>query len=288
MTVTSPNCVEAASLRRITGLEMRWAADGTLSFAESLFVDETASRPLKRLAPVALDPEACVPPDRPLYWMYNGIGPKTHRSEVIASGLRYELTLMFPDPIGREQAKTLGHYHAVYPKDALAYPELIEVQHGYGYFLFFNLDWRTRTSTFAMATLAGPGDKIVIPPNLFHGTIVVGDQPLLFADVLPADINPVYKHVAHVGGMSHLLTVNDGWIANPRYVSVGDLLTVNAVEYPALGLTRDRTLYDMFIASAASLQWLRQPDRFPDVAPSVWSLIKEHIVHERIDAEFHE
>lgn len=276
------------SLSTISGLDMRWEADGTLAFDASIFVDETAARPLSRLAPVALDPAQCVPPERPLYWMYNGIGPVDARARIKATGLRYELTLMYPQPIGNECAKTLGHYHAVYPKDQLAYPEIIEVQHGAGYFLFFNLDWRTCTSSFAMATLASAGDKLIIPPNLFHGAVVVGDEPLLFADLLPEDINPVYRHIAHVGGMSHVYLKDGGWRANPRYNEVSPLLMTKAVDHPALGLTRDRPLYDLFLNEPERLQWLRQPDRFPEVAPEVWRVIEEHVVNERIERELGE
>ena len=272
-------------LQAISGLNMRWTDNGTLTFGDDVFVDETAPRPLSRLKPVALDPAACVPGDRPLYWMYNCIGPKTERAKVDASGLRYELTLMFPNDVGRERAKTLGHYHAVYPKDQLGYPEIIEVLHGEGYFYFFNLDWRTRTSNFCMATLAKPGDKLVIPPGLFHGAMVAGDEPLLFADLLPQDIFPVYKVVAAIGGMAHLLLRDEGWIPNPRYASVGPLKIASASEYPQLGLTRDMPLYTLFMQRPDQLQWLRQPDTFPHVLPTLWQEIKEHIVHERIESE---
>jgi glucose-6-phosphate isomerase, archaeal len=277
-----------AALSAISGLDMRWAEGDTLAFSPKLFVDETAARPLQRLQRVALDPSKCVPPDRPLYWMYNGIGPIDARPRIKATGLRYELTLMYPEPIGEECAKTLGHYHAVYPRDTLGYPEIIEVQHGTGYFLFFNLDYRTRQSTFAMATLATAGDKLVIPPNLFHGAVVVGDEPLLFADLLPEDINPVYQHIAHVGGMSHVYLRDGQWRANPRYAETGPLLITKAIDRPELGLTRDRPLYDLFMKEPERLQWLRQPDRFPEVVPTVWQVIKEHIVHERIEHEFRE
>jgi glucose-6-phosphate isomerase, archaeal len=270
----------------ISGLDMGWAIDGTLAFAPEVYVDEIATRPLSRLLPVALDPESCVPPERALYWMYNGIGPKAEQQRVRASGLRYELTLMLPDPIGRECAKTLGHYHAVYPKDQLGYPEIIEVQHGAGYFVFFDLDWRARRSTFAMATLARAGDKLVIPPNLFHGAVVVGDEPLLFADLLPEDINPVYGHIAHVGGMSHLYLTDGSWLPNPRYAEVGALQLCAAAEYPELGLTRDRPLYDLFLKEPQALQWLRQPERFAKTVPGLWDAVKAHVLEERIEHEY--
>lgn len=272
-------------LKAISGLDMRWTPEGTLTFGDTLFVDEVAARPLERLRQVALDPQACVPPDRPLYWMYNGIGPSTQRAAVQQSGLRYELTLMFPNDVGRERAKTLGHYHAVYPKDELGYPEIIEVLHGEGYFYFFNLDWHAHASDFCLATLAKTGDKLIIPPNLFHGAMVAGDEPLLFADLLPSDINPVYKRVAQMGGMAHMLTRTEGWIANPRYSRVGKLNIAHAQEYPVLGLTRDRPLYTYFVEYPERLQWLRHPDQFPQIAPEFWQNIKEHVCHERIVGE---
>jgi glucose-6-phosphate isomerase, archaeal len=277
--------LDTIKLQSLSGLDMHWMPDGTLAFDAALFVDETAARPLHRLIPVALDPAACVPPGRTLYWMYNGIGPLAQRARVINSELRYELTLMFPDPVGRERSKTLGHYHAVYPKDKLGYPEIIEVLHGEGYFIFYNMDYRTARSDYTLVTHAKPGDKIIIPPNLYHGAIVAGDEPLLFADLLPMDINPVYQHVATIGGMSHLHMTDNSWIPNPRFARTGPLLMQDAAEYPELGLTRDMPLYSLFLKAPESLHWLREPDRFPEVAPAVWNQVKEHIVHERIESE---
>jgi hypothetical protein len=88
--------------------------------------------------------------------------------------------------------------------------------------------------------------------------------------------------------MSHVYLRDGEWRANPRYSEVSPLLVTKAVDHPALGLTRARPLYDLFLNEPERLQWLRQPDRFPEVAPEVWRVIKEHVVNERIERELGE
>src|SRR5579863_8424554 len=97
------------SLAEYAGLDIEWAADGTLTFAPGVVIDEVFSRPRERLRTVALEPAACEPPDQVQYWMYNGIARDHDRARLAVTGMRYELTLMYPRAIGRERAKTLGH-----------------------------------------------------------------------------------------------------------------------------------------------------------------------------------
>src|SRR5215468_2112983 len=111
------------SLADWAGIDIEWAADGTLTFGSDIRVDETLPRLRERLRSVALQPEACTPLTQIQYWMYNGVACETDRNSLIATGLRYELTLMFPHAIGRERAKTLGHLHNAPPNSPLNYPE---------------------------------------------------------------------------------------------------------------------------------------------------------------------
>ena len=98
-----------ASFAELAGFDVGWAADGTLTFPPDLVIDEVFSRPRSRLRTVALQPDSCEPADQIQYWMYNGIAYPAERERLAATGMRYELTLMFPRALGRERAKTLGH-----------------------------------------------------------------------------------------------------------------------------------------------------------------------------------
>jgi len=211
------------SLSERAGVDIQWASDGTLNFGADLIVDETFPRPRSRLRSVALDPDACEPADQTQYWMYNGIATTADRARLASTGMRYELTLMFPNALGRERAKTLGHLHSFPPNSALNYPEICEVLHGTAYFVFQTMDTETRTASFCAALEAHPGDKVIIPPNLHHLTINAGDDPLLFSDVIPLDVKGIYQPLADMRGAAYLYTLDAGWIRNPFYVSVPEL-----------------------------------------------------------------
>jgi glucose-6-phosphate isomerase len=273
------------SLKELSGLDVAWTPQGTLSFGKAMHVGHTAARPLARLKSVALDPEACRPADRTLYWMYGGIAPSERFVQLQHSGLRYELTLMFPTPVGRERPKTLGHIHVPLRGQTLGSAEIIEVQHGAGYFLTFNVNPRTRHSTFCRAIFAKSGDKLVVPPNLYHGAIVAGDEPLLFADVIADDVQSVYAPVERAGGMPHMLLVSGGWISNPRYAGVSKLKLAQAEAVTELNLTRERSLFSLFIDTAGPLSWLHRPADFPKLAPAQWRAVESFIVRERIEPD---
>lgn len=265
------------SLAQVAGLEIAWNDAGTLTFAPGLAVEETLARPLERLRAVALEPEACVPPEQVQYWMYNGIARETERARLAALGLRYELTLMFPRAIGRERAKTLGHLHTAPPGARLNYPEICEVLHGTAQFIFQTLDIPARAAPFCYLIEAQPGDKVIIPPNLHHLTINAGDEPLLFSDVIPVGCGGIYQPFAQSRGAAYLNTLDAGLIPNPNYAGVGELIRLQPHSYPQFGLTAEIPLYRTFSESPDLLAWLNTPDRFPEIFPGIWAFIREAV-----------
>ncbi len=264
-------------LTDLAGIDIQWADDGTLHFGDDLIVDETFSRPLSRLKSVALDPAACVPEDRVQYWMYNGIARSGERERLAQTGLRYELTLMFPQAIGRERAKTLGHLHSFPANSRLNYPEVCEVLHGTAYFIFQTMDIQTRTANFCAALEAHPGDKVVIPPNLHHLTINAGNEPLLFSDVIPLAVTGIYEPLAAMHGAAYMNIVDDGFIINPVYQSVVTLEQWSAQAYLAVDLTPERPLYDVFSETPDALSWMVAPERFSTVFPELWQRVEPFI-----------
>ncbi len=259
-------------LATLAGLDIGWAIDGTLRFGSGLTVDETFSRPLSRLKSVALDPEACVPEDRVQYWMYNGIAPSGERERLADTGMRYELTLMFPHAIGRERAKTLGHLHSFPQNSRLNYPEVCEVLHGTAYFIFQTMDVQAGTTSFCAALEAHPGDKVIIPPNVHHLTINAGDEPLLFSDVIPLAVTGNYEPFAAMHGAAYLDTLDRGFIRNPTYAAAPELARWQASAYEP-----NRSLYQVFTETPDQLAWLLTPAQFPVVFPELWQRIEGFI-----------
>jgi glucose-6-phosphate isomerase len=261
-----------ASLADYTGLPIEWAADGTLTFGSDLVVDEILSRPRERLRSVALDPDACLPPDQIQYWMYNGIAREQERQRLAATAMRYELTLMYPRSLGRERAKTLGHLHSGPPGSTLNYPEICEVLHGKAYFVFQTMDTVKHIAPLCGFVEANAGDKVIIPPNLHHLTINAGDEPLLFADVIPLAVKGIYQPLAEMRGAAYLFT-DAGWIKNPAYSQVGDLERWPVADYPSPKLTADCPLYRTFAENPLYLSWMLGPAQFPRVFPDIWERI---------------
>jgi glucose-6-phosphate isomerase, archaeal len=262
------------SLSDYAGFEVDWAADSTLTFGSDLVVDETFSRPRSRLRSVALQPEACEPADQIQYWMYNGIAHRSDREKLAATGMRYELTLMYPRAIGRERAKTLGHLHSGPLQGALNYPEICEVLSGKAYFVFQTMDTISRVAPFCAVMEVNAGEKVIIPPNLHHLTINASDEPLLFSDVIPLAVKGIYQSLADLHGAAWLYTSDAGWIRNPAYTQVADLAFWSVKDYPALKLTANRPLFSTFLENPLYLDWMVNPTKFRDVFPDIWEQIE--------------
>ena len=259
------------SLSERAGVDIQWASDGTLKFGADWVVDEIFPRPRSRLRPVALDPDACEPADQTQYWMYNGITTSADRARLAATGMRYELTLMFPHALGRERAKTLGHLHSFPPNSTLNYPEICEVLHGTAYFVFQAMDTASKTASFCAALEARPGDKVIIPPNLHHLTINAGDEPLLFSDVIPLDVKGIYQPLADMRGAAYLYTLDAEWIRNPFYRSVPVLEQWASRRYPEV--LPDLPLYRIFAETPERLTWMLDPGRFGETFPDLRDVV---------------
>jgi glucose-6-phosphate isomerase, archaeal len=269
-----PELHHMTNLAECAGIDVQWAADGTLKFGSNIVVDETFPRPLSRLRPVALEPNACEPDDQVQYWMYNGIARVQERERLQASGMRYEFTLMFPHALGHERAKTLGHLHSFPPNQSLNYPEVCEVLHGSAYFVFQTVDLELKQSTFCAVVEAHAGDTVIIPPNLHHLTINAGDEPLLFSDVIPLAVKGIYEPLMTMHGAAYLYTVDDEWIPNPAYQVVPELQHGNRLANPEFFLPIDVPLYRVFAEQTEWLSWMLTPLRFGEIFPDLRRVVR--------------
>ncbi|MEP7289187.1 MAG: glucose-6-phosphate isomerase family protein [Chloroflexota bacterium] len=261
------------NLSDLAGIDLAWAEDGTLALGDDLLVDETRPRERGRLRPVALDPDSCEPAKQIQFWMYNGVRRRKDHALLANTGLRYELTLMYPHSLGHERAKTIGHLHNTPTNSHLNYTEICEVLYGTAYFLFQTLNVATRSAPFVAMVEAHPGDKVVIPPNMYHVAINAGDEPLLFSDIVPLAVQGIYEPLAQMHGAAYLSTVDQGWIKNPTYSSVADLQRWSPEPFPDLGLTTDRSLYQTFVETAEATRWMLAPSQFSTTFPKIWTAI---------------
>ncbi|MCC7209383.1 MAG: hypothetical protein IT323_18880 [Anaerolineae bacterium] len=255
------------ALAKMAGIPIAWG-DGkrTVIFDNRLSVKETKSRLRGALRPVLASEADCQPDNGVLYWMYNGISLPEHAAAFARLGVQYELTLLYPEPLGPERAKTLGHNHGMPVWGRLNAPEVVEVLAGEALFLFQCLDLDMMAAPYVYTVRAGPGDKVIFPPNLHHLTINAGDSPLLFSDLISMSVRGDYRGLSGAGGAAYLYT-DAGWRRNPNYASVAPLEEYEAEECPAAGLVRDVPLYRLVESAPDSLTWLNQPELFASTFP---------------------
>jgi hypothetical protein len=124
---------------------------------------------------------------------------------------------------------------------------------------------------------AHAGDKVIIPPNLYHLTINAGDESLLFSDVIPLPTRALYDAFSAMHGAAYLNTLDEGWIDNPFYESMGELQHWAVNTYPEVGLEPECPLFYLFSQMPDKLAWMTEPNKFGKVFPALWTVLKEVI-----------
>ncbi|MEO8606584.1 MAG: glucose-6-phosphate isomerase family protein [Chloroflexota bacterium] len=259
----------AKSLADWAGIPITWNETGDeIRFDPSLTVKETKSRLRGQLRPVLPNDAAIAPAEAIQYWMYNGISLPQHAQAFADLGIQYELTLLYPSPLGNEYSKTLGHIHTYPAHGTLNYAEVCEVLWGEAIFYFQTLNAEAKSAPFCYAVRAKQGDKVVFPPNTHHLTINASDEMLLFSDFISIETRGDYDGLSAMGGAAYHCT-KDGWTPNPRYASVAELEVFDAEDYPAAHLSRTEPLYAVIERAPESLRWLDDPEMFGAVFPEV-------------------
>jgi glucose-6-phosphate isomerase len=257
------------SLAEWAGIPITWNESGDeIRFDSGLTVKEIKSRLRGQLRPVLPDDATTAPADAIQYWMYNGISLPQHAQAFADLGIQYELTLLYPTPLGEECSKTLGHIHTYSSGSSINYAEVIEVLWGEAIFFFQTLDLEAKKSPFCYAVRAKQGDKVVFPPNTHHLTINTGNEMLLFSDFISVETRGNYDGLSAMGGAAYRYCfAKNGWTPNPRYASAAPLEIFDAEDYPAAHLTRTQPLYSLIESAPDSLGWLADPGLFGGVFP---------------------
>lgn len=261
--------VSAKSLAEWGGIPIAWnAAHDEIEFDSGLTVKEARSRLRGQLRPVLPDVAAAEPADAIQYWIYNGISLPQHAEAFARMGIQYELTLLYPTPLGDECSKTLGHIHAYRVGSTLNDAEVCEVIWGEAIFLFQTLEVEAKSASFCYAVHAAQGDKVVFPPNTHHLTINPRNEPLLFSDLLNVQTRGDYAGLSAMGGAAYHYT-KTGWRPNPRYSHTAPLHFFEAEDFPTPHLRRDVPLYSLIEHAPDSLGWLTDPGLFGQVFPGL-------------------
>lgn len=197
----------------------------------------------------------------PLYYMYRDLYLPRHRNTIKNRDIRYDITVIPPNTLGKEYVKTKGHYHPEV-KDGVSYPEIYEVIDGEAHYLMQKKGPGGIEDVILVEAEAG--DKVIIPPNYGHITINPADRQLKMANWVSSRFESIYEDMVEKRGGAYYETADGSLHENPRYDSVPDLRKKEPVEVPDLDIMKDRLMYKM-IEDPSNLAFLNRPHEFDRV-----------------------
>jgi glucose-6-phosphate isomerase len=194
--------------------------------------------------------------DFELYYMYRDLFlSRADKEKLLQQDLRYDITIIPPNMLGREYIKTAGHYHPPVPGGAVTYPELYEVIEGEALYLLQNLDLSDVLVVYASA-----GDKVLVPPGYGHITINRSNKTLKMANFVARDFSSLYDPFKEKAGGAYFFT-RDGWIKNDRCPEAAELRRIEAPDNSSLrklGLAKNREMYPL-LREPGRLDYLTKP-----------------------------
>jgi glucose-6-phosphate isomerase len=141
-----------------------------------------------------------------VYFMFRGVDK--------LNDLRYDITVIPPLALGRELAKTYGHYHPS-AKGKLSFCEVYEVLSGRAHYL---LQKKTKGGVSDVILVkAKEGDKVIVPPNYGHVTINPAGKTLVMANLVSGKFESDYGEYKKRGGAAYFELANGKIVANKRY-----------------------------------------------------------------------
>jgi len=145
-------------------------------------------------------------PNLELYYMNRGVKEKDN--------LRYDITTIPSQMLGKEFTKTKGHEHIG------EYGEVYMVLEGEAYYLMQKRKNDIIEDVFVIK--AKKGDVAVIPPGYGHVTINPSNKDLKMANWLDKDCKSDYSPMQKFQGACYFYTT-EGWIKNKNYKQVPEL-----------------------------------------------------------------
>lgn len=199
-----------------------------IDLAGTVYWDGPGQRCFGDLRAVVAAPDAVEAiADDVAYYTYRDVR-QWDETGLAANGLRYDVTVTLPGEIGGEHIKTAGHYHAL-DVNGVSWPEIYDVLSGEAAFVLQKTEGDPSGDpevTRGVVIVAGPGDRLVIPPDYGHVTVNIGTTPLVVADLVATTSSNHYQgYAARQGGAVRIMAVpgeDDAFEAewNPAYPEV--------------------------------------------------------------------
>jgi glucose-6-phosphate isomerase, archaeal len=241
--------------------------DLRFKYDEGVFGPEPEFRRLDAIRRSLRDPNSSGPD--PVYSIVMDVGRREHRTELERRMLLFGVVIYAAGQLGNEPVRSQGHIHAVAPHCGWSTPELFEIWEGRA--IIYAQERADDDPGRCFAVTAGPGDKVVVPPNWAHAVINADPtRQMMFGAWCDRQYGFVYDAIRAHHGLAWFPIVDDThsirWEPNPSY-RAGDLSIRGPRPYPELGLNSHTPIYEQFAADPESVQWVSEPSR----ATQVWS-----------------
>lgn len=245
-----------ASLR--FGLDMAVHHDPLgFSYGDDVMGPMAEIRTLDQIRASLRDPN-CEGPHE-LYAIAMDVARLEDRDELKKRMLLFGVVTYAAGKLGDEPVRSQGHVHRISQHSGWSPPELYEIWQGKA--IIYMQEYVEDDPGRCFAVLAGPGDKVLVPPGWGHATISASvDEPLTFGAWCDREYGFEYDAVRARKGLAWYPLVQDEhiiWQHNPHYVP-GRLQVITARRYSEFGIT-DGPLYQQFIDDPARFQFISKP-----------------------------
>jgi glucose-6-phosphate isomerase, archaeal len=244
------------------------ARDLTFSYDEGVFGPQPEFRRLDDIRRSLRNP-SCDGPD-PVYSIVMDVGRREHNDELARRMLLFGVVVYAAGQLGEEPVRSQGHIHAVAPHCGWSTPELFEIWEGRA--VIYAQERADDDPGRCFAITAGPGDKVVVPPDWAHAVINADPKTaMMFGAWCDRQYGFVYDAIRAHHGLAWF-PILDGqqkihWEPNPSY-RFSDLSIQGPRAYPELGLDPSTPIYEQFASDPDSVQWVSEPARVARLWPA--------------------
>lgn len=191
------------------------------------------------------------------YFMFRDVYYSNNdREKILEKNLRYDITVIPPNMIGKEYIKTYGHFHPEV-EEGLSYTEIYEVLEGRA--IYFLQKEENGKVTDVLVVEASPGEKVIIPPNYGHVTINPSNKVLKMANWVHRGFSSDYISFEEKKGACYYFT-EDGWIENNSYSNLPPIRFAQSNMKP-LGLKKSEEMYKL-VKNLDKLEFLWKPSQY--------------------------
>ena len=231
---------------------MSVSLDGNVVLFGGRRIMPTSVRRLADMRAVLMEPPAAdAEPSRIQYYMYRALVRDADGGIFRSAGLRYDVTVLPPLPIGKEFNKTVGHCHADF-SPGLSFAEVYEVISGEAHYLL-----QSRDLSQCVLVRAKAGDQVAVPPNFGHVTINPSPTETLVMANVVGTFQSDYSLYEKMRGAAYYETTDRRLLPNPEYGEKKHIRLENAKRR-----LYETPLYEAFVSQPQRFAFLRDPTLF--------------------------